>query len=111
MSFNPDAPGVKDITKGFGLLIDAGYSDVPLFLERFAEVLETKRGKQALHLIVRGADECEKSNANSSFVIKYMAAAVRESQAKGLVRPAGDAWPEAKEDKGVLLDLTGKRLN
>jgi hypothetical protein len=110
MSFNPEAPGVADLTKGFGLLVDAGYSDVPMFLERFAEILETKRGREAFHLIVRGAEECEK-NTSAANVIKFMANCLRSSLAKGIVEPEGSEWPEAKEDKGVLFDLTGRRLN
>ena len=111
MSFDPEGPGVKDITKGFGLLVDAGYSDTPLLLERFAELLEIKRGKEAFLLLVRGAEECEKANTNAGSYLRFMAARLRESQAKGLIKPEGSEWPEAEEEKGVLLDLTGKRLN
>lgn len=117
MSFDPEHPGVPDITTGFSLLLKARFSNTPALLERYAEILETQQGKVALALIMRGAERLERDGANAAFYIRFVAESIRSSLADPIAaQPEGSEWPDPTQESdgemGVILDLRSRtRLN
>jgi len=116
LTFNPDAPGVPDITTGFKRLLKARYSDTPGLLERYAELLETEKGKSALALIIRGADKLARSGANAPFLLRFIAQSIRSARAQGVGSFELNEWPDTRKqadgERGIIIDMkTRQRVN
>ena len=116
LTFNPEARGVPDITAGFGQLLKSRYSDVAGLLDRYAELLETERGKASLALIIRGADQLAKTGANAPWVLRFMAQSIRNARAKGVGQLELNEWPDTKKkpdgERGIIIDMkTRERVN
>ena len=103
-------------SSGVGLASVLRYLLVAAALVFVDELLETEKGKAALALIIRGADQLARTGANAPFLLRFIAQSIRNARAKGVGGFELNEWPDAKRqadgERGIIIDMkTRERVN